>query len=167
VTQYAGRAIVFGDDIDTDLMMPGKALRAPVAEVRQMLFDAVRPAFASEVRPGDIIVGGMRFGTGSARPVALHLAAMGVRAIVAESMSSLFQRNSINAGVLAVVVPGVTGIVADLDPIEVDDEAGVVRNTTTAAALTFAPLPELARRLIAAGGIIEQLVADGYLPPAS
>jgi 3-isopropylmalate/(R)-2-methylmalate dehydratase small subunit len=161
-----GRALVFGDDIDTDVMMPGKALRASPTEVRQMLFDAVRPGFHDEVRNGDILVGGLRFGTGSARPVAMHLRALGVRAIVADSMSSLFQRNSINAGVLAVVAPGVSAAIADGETIEVDAIAGEIRSGRLAAPLAFAPLPTLAMQIVEAGGVIDQLVAGGYLPPA-
>ncbi|MBI5090734.1 MAG: 3-isopropylmalate dehydratase [Actinobacteria bacterium] len=162
----AGRAHVFGDDIDTDLMMPGKALRAPVAEVRGMLFDAVRPGFHETVAEGDVIVGGQRFGTGSARPVAMHLRAMGVRAIVAESMSSLFQRNSINAGVLAVVAPGIAAAVTDGAHVEIDALAGEIRIAGRAEALRFSPLPDLAMQIVVAGGVIDQLVAAGYLPRA-
>jgi 3-isopropylmalate/(R)-2-methylmalate dehydratase small subunit len=164
--KLTGRALVFGDDVDTDVMMPGKALRAPVAEVRRMLFDAVRPGFHEEVREGDIVVGGLRFGTGSARPVAMHLRALGVRAIVAESMSSLFQRNAINAGVLAVVVPGISGAALDGDTIDIDALAGELRTPRLAEPLRFSPLPELAMQIVVAGGVIDQLVAAGFLPPA-
>lgn len=163
--RIAGRALVFGDDVDTDVMMPGKALRVPVDAARRMLFDAVRPGFHEEVRDGDVIVGGLRFGTGSARPVAMHLRALGVRAIVAESMSSLFQRNAINAGVLAVAVPGVSGAVTDGDVVEIDAEAGAL-TVGDLGPLRFAPLPDLAMEIVAAGGVIDQLVAAGYLPPA-
>lgn len=162
--KITGRALVFGDDIDTDVMMPGRSLRVPLAETRRMLFEAIRPAFPDEVRQGDILVGGHRFGTGSARPVALHLGAMGVTAIVAESMSSLFQRNSINAGVLAVVVPGVSEAVTEGDVIEVDASAGTVRVPRREQPLTFTPLPSLAMDIVAAGGVINQLIAAGYLP---
>lgn len=164
MTILVGRVLLFGDDIDTDVMMPGKALRVPVAEARGMLFDAIRPGFGGEVRTNDIIVGGRRFGTGSARPVAMHLKALGVIAILAESMSSLFQRSAINAGVLAVAVPGITAMFSDHDAIEIDDETGFVRKLHAKSALTFAPLPSLARSIVAAGGVIEQLVAGGYLP---
>lgn len=159
-----GRARVFGDDIDTDVMMPGKALRAPVVEARQMLFDAIAPGFASTIEPGDVIIGGQRFGAGSARPVAMHLRALGVVAIFAETMSSMFQRGSINAGVLAIAVPGVRILFAEGDPLAIDDDGGVLTNMATGAEIRFAPLPELARRIVRAGGVIEQLVADGYLP---
>jgi 3-isopropylmalate/(R)-2-methylmalate dehydratase small subunit len=164
--KITGRALVFGDDIDTDVMMPGKALRVPVADARRMLFEAVRPTFCDEVRDGDIIVGGLRFGTGSARPVPLHLRALGVRAIVADSMSSLFQRNSINAGVLAVVAPGATAVVVEGDTIEIDALAGTIQVCgRDAGTLSFAPLPPLAMEIVRAGGIIDQLIAAGYLPP--
>jgi 3-isopropylmalate/(R)-2-methylmalate dehydratase small subunit len=164
VSILSGRVLAFGADVDTDVMMPGKALRVPVAEARRMLFEAIRPGFADQVRPGDVIVGGVRFGTGSARPVAMHLRPLGVTAIVAESMSSLFQRGAINAGVLAVVVPGVTATFVDGDQIEIDDERGTVRNPERDITLQFPPIPALARSIIRAGGIIEQLVEGGFLP---
>ncbi|HEY4330941.1 MAG TPA: 3-isopropylmalate dehydratase [Ilumatobacteraceae bacterium] len=157
-----GRVWRFGDDIDTDVMMPGKALRAALPDARRMLFDAARPGFSDLVRPGDIIVGGMRFGTGSARPVAMHLRTLGVTAILAESMSSLFQRSTINAGLFAMTVPGIAAICNDGDTMEIDDAGGVVR--VGERELQFAPLPEMARAVVTAGGIIEQLVAGGYLP---
>lgn len=166
MTTIAGRALVFGDDVDTDVMMPGKALRVPVVDARRMLFESIRPNFADEIREGDMVVGGLRFGTGSARPVAMHLRALGVRAIVADSMSSLFQRNAINAGVLAVVVPGASAAITEGSVIEIDALNGTIAVPDRDEPLTFTPLPRLAMEIVDAGGVIDQLVAGGYLPPA-
>ena len=116
------------------------------------------------MRPGDVIVAGQRCGAGSARPVAMHLHVLGVAAVFAESMASLFQRGCINAGVLAVAAPGVSAIVAEGDPVSYDDERGTLVNDRTGAEVTFVPLPPLAQRIVRAGGVIDQLVADGYLP---
>jgi 3-isopropylmalate/(R)-2-methylmalate dehydratase small subunit len=96
----------------------------------------------------------------------MHLRALGIRAIVADSMSSLFQRNSINAGVLAVVAPGVSAAVREGDVIEIDAGRGTINVPGRADPIVFAPLPSLAIAIVEAGGVIDQLVAAGYLPPA-
>lgn len=160
---WEGRAWCFGDDVDTDVMLPGSALRLPPEEGVAHMFGAVRPGFAALVQPGDVLVGGRSFGTGSARPVAALVGRIGVRAMFAESMASLFQRNAVNAGLLAVAVPGVTALVADGDPVRV--EPGRLTNLRTGAELALPRLPPLLTSIIDAGGLIPQLRRDGYLPP--
>ena len=162
---WEGRAWVFGDDIDTDVMFPGKALRLPIEEGAQLAFDGVRPGWAALARPGDVVVGGANFGTGSARPVAAVLKHLGVRALFAETMSSLFQRNAVNAGVLAMSLPGVTALFADGDPVRVAVEDGSLTNVRSGRSLALPALPPMLTAVIEAGGLIAQLRRDGFLPP--
>jgi 3-isopropylmalate/(R)-2-methylmalate dehydratase small subunit len=158
-----GRVWVFGDMVDTDNMFPGRGLRLPPEEAAQLLFDGMRPGWANQVSPGDIIVGGAHFGMGSARPVGTLLRLVGVAAVVASSMSSIFQRNCVNAGLLAVPVPGVAAFCREGDILEIDAEVGVVRNITDGSELEFAPIPAFVSEIVASGGIISQLTRGGYL----
>jgi 3-isopropylmalate/(R)-2-methylmalate dehydratase small subunit len=163
-----GRAWVFGDSIDTDVMMPGRALRLSPEEGLRYLFDAIRgEGWADEVREGDVLVGGHHFGAGSARPVANLLRAAGVGAIVAESMPSLFQRNCVNAGLLAVTAAGVTALVREGEEIEIDTEAGTARNLGSDRSVAIVPMPAFVTGIVEAGGVIAQLEAAGYFAAAA
>jgi 3-isopropylmalate/(R)-2-methylmalate dehydratase small subunit len=161
-----GTAWVFGDEINTDDMYPGFAMKLPAAEASRYMFDATRPGWASEVRPGDVVVGGHNFGLGSSRPVAQLFLHLGVRCLVAEQFNSLFLRNVINYGVAAVEVPGVTGAVAEGDRIVVDVAAGTVSVPRTGERLAGAPTPAFLLDVLHAGGLVERLERDGHLRPA-
>jgi 3-isopropylmalate/(R)-2-methylmalate dehydratase small subunit len=157
-----GRVWRFGDDIDTDVMFPGKALRLAPEEAKKLLFDAIRPSWSSQVRPGDIVVGGTNFGMGSARPVGTLLRLIGIEVVIAASMSSLFQRNCINAGLLAFPAPEVAEICRDGDQIELQMGEGRARNTTTGAEATFNVLPGFIREIVDNGGVLANLKTAGY-----
>src|SRR4029077_5425882 len=88
-----GRVWTFGDDINTDLMLPGPLLTASEEEQRRAVFSANRPGWVDKGRSGDIIIGGRNFGTGSSRPAARSLRNLGLGALVAESINGLFFRN--------------------------------------------------------------------------
>lgn len=95
-----GRAWVFGDDVDTDVIIPGKYLRTKdLRELAEHVMEGLDPSFSSKVQPGDVIVAGKNFGCGSSReqaPLALKLA--GISCIVARSFARIFYRNAINIG---------------------------------------------------------------------
>ena len=103
----AGRVWTFGDNINTDLMLPGSLLFATEDEQKRAVFSANRPGWVDEVRPGDIIVGGLNYGMGSSRPAARSLRNLGIAALVAESINGLFFRNAVNFGLVAFECPGV------------------------------------------------------------
>ena len=103
----AGRIWKFGDDINTDLMLPGPLLTASEAEQARAVFSANRPGWVDQIAPGDIIVGGRNFGTGSSRPAARSLRNIGLGALLAESINGLFFRNAVSFGFLALECPGV------------------------------------------------------------
>lgn len=117
-----GRAWVFGDEINTDDMYPGRAMGLPVAEASTHMFDATRPGWPKLVEPGDIVVAGQNFGIGSSRPVAELFVELGVGALVAEQYNSLFLRNCLNYGLPAVTIPDARAFITESDLVTIDVE---------------------------------------------
>jgi 3-isopropylmalate/(R)-2-methylmalate dehydratase small subunit len=157
-----GRAWVFGDNINTDAMYPGFAMRMDIPQAAQHVFYDLRPGWTSEVSQGDIVVAGRNFGLGSSRPVAALMGHLGVAALVAEEFNSLFLRNAINNGLPAVTVPDVRQYVTEGQTITVDLQDSVL--IAAEQRLEFAPLPGFVLDILDAGGLLPRLVADGYLP---
>jgi len=160
--RYTGRAWVFGDSINTDAMYPGFAMKMDIPEAAQHVFYDLRPGWVSEVQQGDIVIAGRNFGIGSSRPVAALMRHLGVTALVAEEFNSLFLRNAINNGLPAVTVPAVRQHVAEGDTVTVDLAASCLVDGEVR--LDCAPLPAFVLDILDAGGLLPQLVADGYLP---
>ncbi|MEC3980087.1 LeuD/DmdB family oxidoreductase small subunit [Amycolatopsis sp. H20-H5] len=160
----SGRAWVFGDGINTDDMYPGFAMRLPIDEAARHMFHASRPGWADLVQPGDIVVAGRNFGLGSSRPVPLLFQELGVAALVAEQFNSLFFRNCINYGLPAAAVPDATKLITEGDTVRLDFTDGSLCASGTVHPI--APLPELLRSVLAAGGLFPQLEAAGKLRPA-
>ena len=148
------RAWVFGDDIDTDAIAPGRYLKFEIAEVAKHSMETIDPGFASRVRKGDIVVGGRNFGAGSSREQAPEaLKHLGVSALVAESFAGLFYRNAINLGVPALVCAQAKRVRAG-DDIELDAVSGRLANRTTGETLQCEPIPEFLMQLIRDGGLL-------------
>ena len=106
-----GRVWIFGDNISTDLLMPGFAAMSnpdmsPEESARYCMYSN-RPGWAEQVRPGDLIVAGKNFGCGSSRPGSKILKTLGIGAVIAESVSRIFFRNSINLGFPIITCPGI------------------------------------------------------------
>ena len=112
-----GRAWVFGDEVNTDDMYPAFAMRLPMAEAAAHMFNASRPGWPALVRPGDIVVGGRNFGLGSSRPVPMLFKELGIAGLVAEQFNSLFYRNCINYGLLALTVPDARELITEGDQV--------------------------------------------------
>ena len=158
-----GRAWVFGDSVDTDNMYPGFAMKLPLEEAAKHVFYDLRPGWTDEVAPGDIVVAGRNFGIGSSRPVAQLFKHLGVAALVADEFNSLFLRNSVNFGLPAATIPGVSGFIADGDRVRLDWRAARLERLTDGAVLTGTVLPEFVLEIVAQGGLMAKLVADGYI----
>jgi 3-isopropylmalate/(R)-2-methylmalate dehydratase small subunit len=156
-----GRAWVFGDSVDTDNMYPGFAMKLPIEEAARHVFYALRPGWTDEVAEGDIVIAGTNFGIGSSRPVAQLFKQLGVAALVAEEFNSLFLRNSINFGMPAATIPGVTQLVNDGDMVRFDFRTATIESDGTA--LEGTPLPEFVLEIVEEGGLMAKLVADGYI----
>jgi 3-isopropylmalate/(R)-2-methylmalate dehydratase small subunit len=160
-----GRVWIFGDNIDTDLMMPHGAFEKSLQEQAKLVFKANRPGWVDLVKKGDIIVAGKNFGTGSSRPAALLFKTLGIEAVAAESVNGLFFKNCINFGLPAFNCPGVTESFKEGDVAEIDPQAGTIRNVATGKSLRTGILPEMLMNIIAAGGMIELLTKEGCLEP--
>ncbi len=159
------RAWVFGDDLDTDQMVPGRYAPFMVGQDKfhTYAFCDARPGFAKEVRPGDILVGGENFGCGSSREYAVAaLKKLGVGAVVAKSFARIFFRNCINLGIPAIESADAIQIVRDGDDVTLDVAAGVLR--TPHGAATVRPLASFAQEILSAGGVIAYLRENGDFP---
>jgi 3-isopropylmalate/(R)-2-methylmalate dehydratase small subunit len=161
---FTGTVWVFGDSLDTDAMYPGFAIKMDPAEAAKHVFYELRPGWTDEVCPGDIVVAGKNFGIGSSRPVSALFIELGVAGLVAEEFNSLFFRNAINAGLPAMTLPDATRIFSDGDVGAFDLTDRTWRNDTTGASGTVAKLPDMILDIIANGGVMQRLVAQGYLP---
>ena len=151
------RAWVFGDDIDTDVLAPGKYMKLDIDEIAKHCLETVNAEFASSVKPGDVVVAGRNFGAGSSReqaPAALkHL---GVAALVAESFAGLFYRNALNLGLPAVACRDAKRI-RQGDAVEVDAEQGMIRNVTTGETLRCETIPAHLMQMVRDGGLLAHL----------
>jgi len=144
----------FGDDIDTDLIVKGEYLNLPLEDIKKHVFETLRPQFAREVQPGDVLVAGRHLGCGSSREVApASLKALGVAAIVAESFGRIFYRNAIAMGLPVVACPGAGALCGDHDRIRLDFPNTQVTNLTTGKTIAFEPLPDEMLEILQMGGI--------------
>ena len=159
----AGKVWKFGDNINTDLMLPGNLLLVPEAEQKKAVFSANRPGWVDEVQPGDIIVGGLNYGMGSSRPAARSLRNCGVAALVAESLNGLFFRNAVNFGLLALECPGVHAAFEEGQPLEISLDEFTVRNRETGAVLKALPIPPMLLDLMRNGGLYPYLEKEGLI----
>ncbi len=160
--RVGGRAWLFGDSIDTDAMYPGFAMKLEPAEAARHVFYDLRPGWADQVRPGDVLVAGRNFGVGSSRPVAPLLRRLGIVALVADEINSLFLRNAINYGLPAMTVPGISAAVTEGDTVTLDLHRGRVE--TPQRHFDLAPLPPMVLDILDAGGLMPRLIADGLMP---
>ena len=151
------KAWVFGDNVDTDAIAPGRYLKFEIGEVARHCMETVDPAFASTVRKGDIVVAGRNFGAGSSREQAPEaLKHLGVAALIAESFAGLFYRNAINLGLPALVCAQAKSIRPG-DEVAVDPASGKLKNRTTGEELHCDPIPEFLMQLIRDGGLLPHL----------
>ena len=153
----AGKAWKFGDDVDTDAIIPGRFLanwnKAP-EKLKEHCFADANPTFASQVQAGDIVVGGRNFGCGSSREAApLAIKMTGVRVVIAQSFARIFYRNSINVGLLALESPAASAQIGAGDVLEVDTAAGTIRNLTRQQTYNFKPIPAFVQQILDLGGL--------------
>ena len=148
------RARVFGDDINTDYIIASRRKRDSLDArvLRQYLFEEIAPAFASSVQADDVIVAGKNFGCGSAMEVAVTaVLGAGIPAVLARSFSRTYYRNAVNNGLRPVICE--TARIAEGDELSLGEEG--ILNQTTGESIPCEPLPEVMRRIIQAGGLVE------------
>lgn len=153
----SGRVFLFGDNIDTDQMAPGKYMHGGIEMLATHCLEGVRPDFAGAARAGDIVVAGRNFGVGSSREQAAEaLKHLGIAAVVAESFAGIFYRNAINLGLPVLVCPDISGL-KDGAAVELDLQAGKLKITETGDIVALERLPDNLKILLADGGLIPHL----------
>jgi len=151
-----GRAFVFGDQIDTDVLAPGPYMRKPLDVLARHCLEAVDPDFSTEVRRGDIVVGGESFGIGSSREQAVQvLAELGVGAIIARSFARIFYRNALNLGMPALLCPQLE--VTRGDELEVRLSEGLIRNHSSGRDWPCEKIPPELMDILTCGGLMPWL----------
>ncbi|WNI16467.1 3-isopropylmalate dehydratase [Actinacidiphila sp. ITFR-21] len=164
VRGITGRAWVMPQDyINTDAIMPRRGYDLAPREQDLLVLQTVRPGWAEQVRPGDILVTGRNFGTGSSRPAVTLLSRLGIVALVGESISEIFFRNCVSYAMPALELPGVLGLVTEGDTVRVDIGSGRLENLATGRAAQGAAMPAALLETIAVGGAYVQLRAEGYM----
>lgn len=162
--KYSGNVIKYGDNVDTDVIIPARYLNtSDHAELASHCMEDLDKTFVSRVQPGDIITAGQNFGCGSSRehaPIAIK--ASGVSLVIAKSFARIFYRNSINIGLAIVECPEAVDGISEGDKVEADMDNGIIRNLTTGKEYKTAPFPEFIQKIIENGGLI-QSIADGII----
>lgn len=157
--KYKGRAHKFGDNVNTDEIIPARYLNTTdKAELAKHCMEDADKDFAKKVKPGDIIAAGRNFGCGSSRehaPIAIK--ASGVSCVIAESFARIFLRNSINIGLPIVELKAPAGRIRARDVVRVNTKMGIIRNLTRKESYRFEKYPPFMQRIIRAGGLIESI----------
>ena len=154
-----GRVWKFGDDIDTDIIIPGRylVLRGE-KELAEHVMEGIDPEFSNNVQKGDVILAGKNFGCGSSRehaPIAIKGA--GISAVVAESFARIFYRNAINVGLTLVESKNISRKISQGDEIEINLGKGVLKDLNTGEEFEVKNLPEFMLNILNKGGLIPYL----------
>jgi 3-isopropylmalate/(R)-2-methylmalate dehydratase small subunit len=159
--QFRGKVWKFGDDIDTDVIIPARyLLTSDAAELAEHVMEDIDPEFAGKVRPGDIVIAGKNFGCGSSRehaPIAIQGA--GVACVVAKSYARIFYRNAINIGLPIIECAEAIDESETGDILEIDTDEGVVVNTRTGQSYDATAHSAYVQEIIRQGGLMEAVAA--------
>lgn len=152
----AGKVWKYGDDVNTDMIFPGRYTYIPMKENEfgKYALEDLDERFAAEVEPGDIIVAGKNWGCGSAREQAVKtLKIRGVQAIIAKSFARIYYRNCLNEGLAVITCPEAAELLNDGEQISIDFKEGVIIREN-GDKIAFSPYPEYVKGLVECGGII-------------
>ncbi len=155
-----GRVWKFGDNVDTDVIIPFKykAKTIDPQELAQHVMEGIDPHFPKKVRPGDIIVAGRNFGCGSSREQApLAIKAAGIAAVVAESFARIFFRNAINIGLPVLEVKGIFEKTDEGDVLEIDLHQGMVKNLSKGLSFKASSMPDMLMEILKEGGLVNYI----------
>jgi 3-isopropylmalate/(R)-2-methylmalate dehydratase small subunit len=162
--KFSGKAIKYGDNVDTDVIIPARYLNTiDKKELASHCMEDIDKEFVNKVRPGDIMVAGANFGCGSSRehaPIAIKES--GISLVIAKSFARIFYRNSINIGLAIVECPEAAEAIADGHKVEADLDNGIITDLTTGEKFETKPFPEFIQKIISAGGLIES-IRKGYI----
>jgi 3-isopropylmalate/(R)-2-methylmalate dehydratase small subunit len=158
---HKGTAWFFGDDVDTDQIMPARylALRTP-EDLAKHVLEAVDPSWPKTIKPGDIVIGGANFGCGSSREHApLGLKGAGVACVVAKSFARIFYRNSINIGLPLLILKEDIPDRTQGRPAWIDVDAGTLKFDVDGLVLRGIPPAPIVRDILRAGGLMPYVAA--------
>jgi 3-isopropylmalate/(R)-2-methylmalate dehydratase small subunit len=154
-----GKAWKFGENLNTDEIIPGRYnITIDPVELARHVFCEIKPEYAAEVKPGDVIVGGQNFGCGSSRehaPVAIR--GSGAQCVIAASFARIFFRNAINIGLPILECPQAASYIEEGDVIEVDVLTGQIWNLSKNQRYQAQPLPSFVMKIAEAGGMVNFL----------
>jgi 3-isopropylmalate dehydratase small subunit len=158
---FTGMAHVYGDNIDTDRIIPGKYTKTlDTSQLAAHVLEDLDPQFVQRVRPGDIVVAGVNFGCGSSREQApIALKAAGVAVVVARSFARIFYRNAINIGLPVVEAAEHHTVMGDI--VTVDLEQGVLINEARGERVPTTQMPQVMRAILEADGLVNYLRLHG------
>ena len=156
-----GTVIKYGDNIDTDVIIPARYLSTSVPEeLAAHCMEDIDKSFVSRVKKGDIMVGGANFGCGSSRehaPVAIK--ASGISCVIAVNFARIFYRNAINIGLAILECPAASAEIENGDEVTVDFDTGVITDVTKGTTYQAEPFPPFIKDMIARGGLMASLKA--------
>lgn len=157
-----GKAFVFGKNIDTDQIYPGRFVEyTEINDIKKYAMYGADESFTTKFKPGDIIVAGTNFGCGSSREhAAITLKAIGVGAVLADSFGRIFFRNAINLGVPVITCKNITGIIHEGDEVKMDIATGIITNLTTDATAEAIPMSPYIMNILQSGGIKPMIKAQ-------
>jgi 3-isopropylmalate/(R)-2-methylmalate dehydratase small subunit len=157
--QAKGTVHKYGDNVDTDVIIPARYLNtASAEELAAHCMEDIDADFVKNVKQGDIIVGGANFGCGSSRehaPLAIKTA--GVSCVIAASFARIFYRNAINIGLPILESPEAAAAIANGDEVQVDFDTGAITDITSGQTFKAQPFPPFIQNIIAAGGLLNSL----------
>ena len=156
---FQGKAIKYGDNVDTDVIIPARYLNtSDHKELASHCMEDIDKEFVNKVAQGDVMVGGDNFGCGSSRehaPIAIK--ASGISLVIARSFARIFYRNAINIGLAIVESDEAVDGISEGDQVKADLQKGVIYNLTTGKSFAVKPFPEFIQKIIQNGGLIESI----------
>ena len=157
----SGKVFKYGDNVDTDVIIPARYLNAPSPEeLAKHCMEDIDASFATTVKPGDIMVGGANFGCGSSREHApISIRACGVRCVIAASFARIFYRNSINIGFPILECPEAAAAINNGDTVSVDFATGKIIDETTGESFQAVALPPFIEKIVEHNGLLPYLKA--------
>ena len=156
---FNGKAIKYGDNVDTDVIIPARYLNTiDKKELASHCMEDIDKNFVNKVEAGDIMIAGNNFGCGSSRehaPIAIKES--GISLVIAKSFARIFYPNSINIGLAILECPEAVENISEGDKVEADLDKGIIYNRTTGKSFETKPFPEFIQKIITNGGLVESI----------
>lgn len=156
-----GKVFKYGDNVNTDVIIPARYLNdASAQNLKAHAMEDIDPEFSKRVRPGDFVVGGFNFGSGSSREHApLALKASGVRAVIAKSFARIFFRNAVNIGLYIIESAEMADEIDENDVLTIEN--GALTNLTKSKSYPLPPMDDYVAKILAKGGLMEAVKDEG------